>query len=166
MRLCLVIAVLLAGCQRSAPVAPPLPTWDRCRTGEPPVRQKVWGARQGTTALGDAGCEWMTVESDGGARVVRRHKIFGGAFTAPDVRVISEQVDSMRESFEWFDGDGDGHHEFEERGTFDDAGVELRVEQFVDGGWLTISEPDAGHGCAHLEIVPIRPREASVDTAP
>jgi hypothetical protein len=181
MRLCVVTALLMMGCERPSEVAPSLPTWDRCRTGEPAIRQKFWLARQGTTALGDAGCEWMTVESDGGTRVVRRHRIFGGALTAPDVRVISEQIDSKLDSFEWFDGDGDGRHEFEERETFDDAGVEQNVEQlffsdagvvyartllinglvihqvFLDGGWRRTIDSDAGFGHTHLEIVPIRP---------
>jgi hypothetical protein len=180
-------ALLMLGCPLSSEVVqPPVVTWDRCLSGQLPIRRKVEGARVGTAALGDAGCEWLTVESDGGTRVARRRRIFGNlTLTAPDVRLISEQVDSRLASFEWFDGDGDGRHEFEERATFDDAGTERTVEQtfltdagvpyartllsrgpgrlertvnqlFLDGGWQTTSQSDFVPPHTHETIVPIR----------
>lgn len=182
----LVIGTLWAW--RAPTAEPPLENWDRCAAGagEPVNRVAMFAARPGTVQLGDAGCEWLTGASDGGAFTARRHKIFGTLNGGPDVRVIAERVTSMVASFEWHDDDGDGHRDMEKRVTFGPLGEEERIEQFdwndagiphgrsviaqvspqlrhileerfVDGGWLTTSESDVPYMCEHYPIVPIRP---------
>lgn len=177
----------------AADAAPPrLETWDQCVAGAQTVtRLELGAARLGTVFLDDGGCDWLTAASDGGTRVVRRHRIFGTlrrfdasrgvTVTAPDERVISEQVTSKAESVEWYDDDGEGPRELERRITFGPDGDAQRVEEFffddagarserlvreaakrtvhqhfVDGGWRTMSESDAAPGCAYEPIVPIR----------
>ena len=181
MRAGLLIGLLWA--QRAPVETPPLENWARCASA--PVNTKaIFTVELGTVQLGDAGCEWLTAISDGGALTSTHHRIFGTRRGGPDVRAIAQKVTSMAESLEWHDDDGDGFRQMQRREVFSPEGETQRIEQFdwddagtpltrsvltqvspklrhlleqrfVDGGWSTTHEADVPHRCVYQPIVPV-----------